>query len=157
MTLITNCIDYSGNIVSAQEPTDRLGLYWGYRVRVASKFEDIFDECPYTTVAKPKDCYDLKLAISNDKNAQPSECVDFGEYKGFKHALVFFGGIEGIEGIVEQDERSKVNKSDVVRAMFDQYVTCLPERGTRCFRTEESVLVSLSNLYPKFRKYGASK
>jgi methyltransferase len=94
-------LDYSGSVVSANEPTDRLGLYWGYRVRVATKFEDIFDECPYTTTARPHDGYDLKLAISNDKNAQPSECVDFEEYRGFKHALVFFGGIEGIEGIVE--------------------------------------------------------
>ena len=89
--------------MSAAEPTDRLGLYWGYTVRVATKFEDIFDECPYKTVARPKDNYDLKLAISNDKQgaAPNAEMVNFKKYQGFKHALVFFGGIEGIEGIVE--------------------------------------------------------
>jgi len=27
--------------------------------------------------------------------------IDFRKHRGFKHALVFFGGIEGIEGIVE--------------------------------------------------------
>jgi predicted SPOUT superfamily RNA methylase MTH1 len=131
--------------VSAAEPTDRLGLYWGYTVRVANKFEDIFEECAY------QGGYDLKLAISNDKNTQPADVLDYENYRGFKHALVFFGGIEGIEGIVEQDENSRVRKKEAVREMFDEYINCLPERGTRCFRTEESVLVSLSNLYPQFR------
>ena len=150
-------IVYSGTVVSASEPTDRLGLYWGYTVRVANKFEDIFDECPYKTVARPKDGYDLKLGISNDKNTQPADTVNFKDYAGFKHALIFFGGIEGIEGIVEQDESTKINKKELIRGMFDEYVNCLPERGTRCFRTEESIFVSLSNLYPKFRQCGSSK
>lgn len=124
---------------------------------MASKFEDIFEECPYKCIARPSDTYDLKLAISNDKSAQPSETIDFEDFQGFKHALVFFGGIEGIEGIVEEDEYSKLSKKDNIQAMFDKYVNCLPERGTRCIRTEESILVSLSNLYPKFRQFGASK
>ncbi len=121
-------------------------------MRVATKFEDIFDECPYR-----EGKYDLKLAISNDKTAQPSDTVDFEEFAGFKHALVFFGGLEGIEGIVESDESSKISKSEAIRSMFDQYVNCVPERGTRTLRTEESILVSLSNLYPKFRVHGASR
>ena len=62
-------LDYSGSVVSAAEPMERLSLYWGYRVRVASKFEDIFEECPYKCIARPSDNYDLKLAISNDKTA----------------------------------------------------------------------------------------
>lgn len=73
---------------------------------MANKFEDIFEECPY---GGSQGGYDLKLAISNDKQTQPAEMVDFEEYQGFKHALVFFGGIEGIEGIVESDERSRIN------------------------------------------------
>lgn len=111
-------------MVSSQEPVDRFGYYWGYTVRVATKFEDIFDECPYKTAARPKDTYDLKLAISNDKNKPNAENIDFYEYSGFRHALIFFGGIEGIEGIVEQDERSKINQAEEVRGMFDQYLNC---------------------------------
>lgn len=96
-------LDYSGTVVSASEPTDRLGLYWGYTVRVATKFEDIFDECPYKTVARPNDTYDLRLAVSNDKGTSTinGETMNFKKHQGFKHALVCFGGIEGIEGIVE--------------------------------------------------------
>ena len=60
---------YSGTVVSSNEPSDKLNLYWGYSVRVATKIEDIFDECPYKTVARPKDGYDLKLAISNEKSS----------------------------------------------------------------------------------------
>ncbi len=67
---------------------------------MATRFEDIFEECPYRTVARPKDGYDLKLAISNDTGSQNAEMIDFDQYSGFRHALVFFGGIEGIEGIV---------------------------------------------------------
>ena len=98
-------------------------MYWGYTVRVATKFEDIFDECPYKTAARPKDCYDLKLAISNsssgtDKSTPNAEMIDFYQYSGFRHALVFFGGLEGIEGIVEQDERTRINQAQEVRSMF---------------------------------------
>jgi predicted SPOUT superfamily RNA methylase MTH1 len=58
---------------------------------------------------------------------------------------------------VEADENSKVNKKEAIREMFDEYINCLPERGSRCIRTEESILVSLSNLYPQFRQFGAKK
>lgn len=79
------------------------------------------------------------------------------DYRDFKHVLVCFGGLEGIEGLVEQDEGSKLKSKESIRSMFNEYVNCLPERGTRSIRTEESILVSLSNLYPKMREFGASK
>jgi predicted SPOUT superfamily RNA methylase MTH1 len=68
-TYFSTYIVYSGTVVSSNEPSDRLNLYWGYTVRVATKIEDIFDECPYKTAARPKDGYDLKLAISNEKSS----------------------------------------------------------------------------------------
>lgn len=67
-----------------------------------------------------------------------------------------FGGLEGIEGIIEQDERSKL-RADAVRQLFDMYLNCLPDRGTRTIKTEENLLISLSNLMPKFRVFGKGR
>ncbi len=47
INLIIMVLDYSGTVVSQNEPYEEQGLYWGYNVRVAKRFEDIFDECPY--------------------------------------------------------------------------------------------------------------
>ena len=125
---------------------DKLGVYWGYTVRVAEKFEDIFEDTKYP------EPYDLKIGISQD-HGELSDTVDFEPYQDFKHAVIFFGGLEGIEGIIEQDERSKL-KAEAVRGLFDTYINCLPNRGTRSIRTEENILISLSNLMPKFRVIG---
>ena len=84
---------YTGKVVSSNEPFESLGLYWGYGVRVAQKFEDITDECPFN------EQYDLKIGISDTGN--PAEFADYRPYRDFRHALVFFGGLEGIEGILE--------------------------------------------------------
>ena len=78
--------------MSSKEPVEKFGKYWGYQVRVASKFEDVFEQQPYE--------YDLKLAISNEKG-EIADFMDFSKHDSFKHALVFFGGLEGIEDIIE--------------------------------------------------------
>ena len=68
-------------------------MYWGYNVRVANKFEDVFNDCPF------EEGYDIRIGISD--NGDISDLADFGVFKGFRHALVFFGGLEGIEGLFE--------------------------------------------------------
>eukprot|EP00347_Sterkiella_histriomuscorum_P015809 403355602 len=137
---------YSGVVVSSNEPTEKLGLFWGYTVRVANKFEDIFDECPFEETG-----YDLKLGVS--EQGQEIEHVDFRQHQNFKHALIFFGGMEGIEGIIEQDERTKMS-TEAIKKKFDSLINPVPERGTRTIRTEESILVTMSSLYPKLRAIG---
>lgn len=80
-------------------------MYWGYNVRVAQKFEDIFDECPHESG------YDLKIGIS--EKGDIADFANFSTFSNFKHALVIFGGLEGIEGILEQDERTKIKKESM--------------------------------------------
>ena len=64
-------------------------------MRVASKFEDIEDECPYE-----EGTYDLKIGVSD--KGEFADYLDLSaNHSGFKHALVFFGGLEGIDGIIE--------------------------------------------------------
>lgn len=66
-------IVYYGDVVSSSEPMEKLGLYWGYTVRVAEKFEDIFEQTNYS------DPYDLKIGISQD-HGELSDTVDFEPY-----------------------------------------------------------------------------
>ena len=90
------CKFYTGKVVPQDEPFLEKSVYWGYNVRVADSLQAVFDECPY------EGGYDCRLGTS-DKG----KIIDFEEFenfKGFKHALIFFGGLEGIEGMVEQEE-----------------------------------------------------
>lgn len=104
-------------------------------MRVAYKIEDIFDESPF------EQGYDLKVGVSD--KGKPADYLDFSPYEGFRHSLVFFGGLEGIQEIVEQDERTKLSYDEVINK-FDLTMNSTPERGTRSVRTEENVLVSLA-------------
>ena len=88
----------------------------------------MFKECPY------EGGYDLKIGDS-PKGKYP-EFVDFSQYKGFEHGLIFFGGLEGIEGLVDLEENSGLKASEV-STLFDEYLNTCPESGTRSTRTEE--------------------
>jgi methyltransferase len=56
---------------------------------------------------------------------------------------VFFGGLEGIEGLVEQEEHT-ARKEGETASLFDLYLNTCPENGSRNIRTEEAVLVALA-------------
>ena len=96
---------YSGKVVSQDEPFLEHSTYWGYQVRVANSLEAVFDECPYDGG------YDFKLGTSDKGNIIDFE--DFKQWKGFKHGMIFFGGLEGIEGLVEMEEESELKPQDV--------------------------------------------
>ena len=61
MLLLLNHLVYTGTVVSQSEPMEKEGLYWGYSVRVAQKFEDIDEQCPYD-----EGRYDLKIGVTDD-------------------------------------------------------------------------------------------
>ena len=56
-----------------------------------------------------------------------------------------FGGLQGLEGMVESDEKYK--QSDL-EAMYDLYLNTCPEQGLRTIRTEEAILISLAVVRP---------
>ena len=95
---LVSLLDYSGKVVSQEEPFLEKSIYWGYNVRVADSLESVFDECPY------EGGYDFKLGTSDKGNIIDFE--DFKQWSDFKHGMIFFGGLEGIEGLVELDETS---------------------------------------------------
>jgi len=114
-------------------------------VRVAQTLEKVFTESIFD------EPYDLKLGISD--KAQEVDFANLSPWKNFKHALVFFGGLEGIEGLVEQEEHTTRKEGDTA-SLFDLYLNTCPENGSRNIRTEEAVLVALGQIAPKLRQVG---
>ena len=125
--------------MSVTEPREKLNLYWGYLVRLAKNFEEIFENSSYEKK------YDLIIGTS-DKGKKYDE-VDYKAHRDFKHCLIVFGGLQGIEGMIEFDEKSKLKDKDL-ESMFDLYLNTCPDQGCRTIRSEEAIMISLSVLKP---------
>ncbi|XP_029468732.1 putative methyltransferase C9orf114 homolog [Rhinatrema bivittatum] len=126
---------WKGVVVPPHYPRTEAGLFWGYRVRLASCLSAVFAECPF------KDGYDLSIGTS-----ERGSSVDFVTLPSFRHALVVFGGLQGLEASVDSDQNLKVTDPSV---LFNMYLNTCPKQGSRTIRTEEAVLISLSVLRPK--------
>ncbi|NXP26078.1 CI114 methyltransferase, partial [Scytalopus superciliaris] len=127
-----------GTVVSSQHPRTVSGLYWGYSVRLASCLSAVFSECPF------KEGYDLSIGTS-----ERGSSVDQVTLPSFRHALVVFGGLEGLEAGVDADPNLEVTNPSV---LFDFYLNTCPGQGSRTIRTEEALLISLSVLRPRIQE-----
>uniref|UniRef100_A0A069DYS1 Uncharacterized protein n=1 Tax=Panstrongylus megistus TaxID=65343 RepID=A0A069DYS1_9HEMI len=128
----------NGIVVTPLEPRSKLGLYWGYEVRLAASISDVFSHCPY------KKGYNLTIGTS-DKGVAINN-VSF-EKKKKLHLLIVFGGLKGLEFALESDKKIDV---DDVTLLFDHYLNTCPNQGTRTIRTEEAILISLAVITSKF-------
>ncbi|CAL4143717.1 unnamed protein product [Meganyctiphanes norvegica] len=122
-------------VVSPDEPKVKHGFYWGYSVRSADSLSKVFTECRF------KEGYDLLIGTS-DKGDDVAET----EFPEFEHALVVFGGVEGLEAALEADTDLEATKPE---HLFDYYVNTCPLQQARTIRTEEAVLISLCSLQYK--------
>ncbi|XP_028664882.2 putative methyltransferase C9orf114 homolog [Erpetoichthys calabaricus] len=134
---------YQGKVVAPHIPRTKCGLYWGYNVRLASSLSMVLAECPY------KEGYDLTIGTSERGSSVDDVCLS-----PFRHLLVVFGGLNGLEASVDADEKLDITDP---RVLFDLYLNTCPGQGSRTIRTEEAILVSLSGLRPKInRAFGKS-
>lgn len=124
-----------GTIVSPITPKLENSMYWGYTVRLAKNFSEVFSACPYGKK------YDLIVGTS-DKG----KSVDEMKPRPFKHVLVIFGGLQGLEAVVEADETLTASESS---KLFNIYLNTCPTQGSRTIRTEEAILISLAALQAK--------
>nr|KAF6283166.1 SPOUT domain containing methyltransferase 1 [Pipistrellus kuhlii] len=134
---------YRGKVVSSQDPRTKAGLYWGYTVRLASCLSAVFAEAPF------QDGYDLTIGTS-----ERGSDVASAQLPSFRHALVVFGGLQGLEAGVNADPNLEVTEPSV---LFDLYVNTCPSQGSRTIRTEEAILISLAALQPGLTKAGAQR
>ncbi|XP_021048505.1 putative methyltransferase C9orf114 homolog [Mus pahari] len=138
---LPECKTYKGTVVSSQDPRTKAGLYWGYTVRLASCLSAVFAEAPF------QDGYDLTIGTSERGSAVAS-----AQLPSFRHALVVFGGLQGLEAGVDADPNLEVADPSV---LFDFYVNTCPSQGSRTIRTEEAILISLAALQPGLTQVGS--
>uniref|UniRef100_A0A1A8G0I3 28S rRNA (uridine-N(3))-methyltransferase n=1 Tax=Nothobranchius korthausae TaxID=1143690 RepID=A0A1A8G0I3_9TELE len=126
---------HKGVVVAPHVPRTEGGLYWGYTVRLASCLSSVFTESPY------KEGYDLTVGTS-----ERGTSVDQATLSPFKHLLVVFGGLRGLEASVDSD--TNLDAADP-SLLFDLYLNTCPGQGSRTIRTEEAILISMAALRPK--------
>lgn len=131
-------------VVPKSEPRDK-GHYWGYAVRHASSLSTAISESPFPNG------YDYVIGTSeHGVKVSSSELV----LPKFKHLLVVFGGVAGLEESKELDKTIEVSD---VRDLFNIYLNVCPGQGSRTIRTEEAILISLQYLQdPLMRALGLS-
>lgn len=128
--------------VSPEEPREEGGYYWGYNVRRAGCISDVFTECGYDggydmTIGTSERGVDVQDLYGEDEEQKVGK---------FKHLLVVFGGLAGLEVAVKNDE--ELQKLGVVEAqeVFDRWINVCPGQGSRTIRTEEAVWIGLMGL-----------
>ncbi|MGH0167942.1 UNVERIFIED_CONTAM: hypothetical protein FKN15_053787 [Acipenser sinensis] len=121
-----------GRVVAPHVPRTESGHYWGYSVRLASCLSKVFTECSF------KEGYDLTIGTS-----ERGSRVDSVTLSPFKHALIVFGGLQGLEASVDTDQNLDVTDPSI---LFDHYLNTCPNQGSRTIRTEEAILITLSAL-----------
>ncbi|TMS08569.1 Putative methyltransferase C9orf114-like protein [Larimichthys crocea] len=95
----------------------------------------VFSESPY------EEGYDVTVGTS-----ERGSNVDQTTLSPFKHLLVVFGGLQGLEASVDSDQNLDVTDPS---ALFDLYLNTCPGQGSRTIRTEEAILVSMAALRQK--------
>ncbi|KAK7270015.1 hypothetical protein RIF29_22860 [Crotalaria pallida] len=122
--------DIQRQVVSSSKPREE-GAYWGYQVRYAHNISSVFKDCTY------KGGYDYIIGTS--EHGQIIKSSDL-EIPSFRHLLIAFGGLAGLEESIEEDENLKgKNAGDA----FNIYLNTCPHQGSRTIRTEEAILISL--------------
>jgi methyltransferase len=116
-----------------------IGFYWGYQVRKAESISTILQNCPFS-----EDDQEAKydLIIGTSERGVSHEKIS--EFPPFQHAMIIFGGLQGLEKAMEQEAHLKNPEQ-----LFQFYINTCPEQGSRTIRTEEAILISLSCLREK--------
>lgn len=131
-------------------PREEGGYYWGYTVRRAPSLSAVFAECEYPNG------YDFTMGTS--ERGVPVHSILPGNnapthnnvLEPFKHLLLVFGGVAGIEPAVANDPvlvEKGLGKGNA-RDLFDAWVNLVPGQGSRTIRTEEAVEFGLCALKP---------
>ncbi|XP_010420729.1 PREDICTED: putative methyltransferase C9orf114 [Camelina sativa] len=124
-------LDLVRKIVPPSKPREEAGMYWGYKVRYASQLSSVFKECPF------QGGYDYLIGTS-----EHGVVISSSELKipTFRHLLIAFGGLAGLEESIEDDNQYKGKN---VREVFNIYLNTCPHQGSRTIRAEEAMFISL--------------
>ncbi|KAE8308957.1 putative RNA methyltransferase-domain-containing protein [Aspergillus transmontanensis] len=138
--------------VHPSTPRSEAGYYWGYYVRRCRSLSSVFTECPFDGG------YDLSFGTSErgapvysvlEEDRQEHDNYDRRKIPpDYKHLLIVFGGVAGIEAAVHNDPQlcDMDIRSTEAGKLFDYWVNLLPGQGSRTIRTEEAVWLGLTSL-----------
>jgi predicted SPOUT superfamily RNA methylase MTH1 len=132
-------------------PRSEAGYYWGYTVRRAPSLSAVFSDCEFP------DGYDYTMGTS--ERGVPIHSILPGNAStshnkiaptSFKHFLLVFGGVAGIEPAVANDPVlvGKGLGKQSASELFDAWVNLVPGQGSRTIRTEEAVEFGLCAVKP---------
>lgn len=132
--------------VAPSTPREQTGYYWGFNVRPSNSLSTVFTECPFdggysVSLGTSERGEALSTILARPSLAQ-SECHKY------KHVLVVFGGVAGLEtaGKNDPDLAPMGISAANVHDLFDHWVNVLPNQGSRTIRTEEAVWLGLMGL-----------
>lgn len=153
-----------GVAVAASAPREEEGYYWGYAVRVAESLSAVFtdgwaddggyDYCIGTSErGEPvRSFLERQSGVDevSDGDQGGGRAADDGGWAGkitgrYKHVLLAFGGVAGLERAVQHDATLR-NKIAEPAELFDAYLNLVPGQGSRTIRTEEAVWCGLMGL-----------
>ena len=138
--------------VGPAAPREEGGYYWGYSVRRCGSLSGVLTECPF------EEGYDLSFGTSErgvpisellaSSTSSPNSAAPSGPIPRYKHMLLCFGGVAGLEHAANNDSdlQSKGITGKNVSGLFDYYVNLVPGQGSRTIRTEEAVWLGLMGL-----------
>ncbi|KAI1279541.1 putative methyltransferase C9orf114 [Halotydeus destructor] len=127
-----------GKAVAPSSPRTVLGLYWGYTVRIAGSLSAVYSESPFKG-------YDLVIGTSERGDVVDDVLETLPN--DYKHCIIVFGGLKGIESALDSDE--KLAQIDDPRDMFNYFLNTCPNQGSNTIRTEEAILITLAALRPR--------
>ncbi|XBH96072.1 hypothetical protein VPH35_086536 [Triticum aestivum] len=114
-------------VVPPSSPSEEMGSYWGYKVRYASNLSGVINDSPY------KEGYDHIIGTSeHGETIISSELI----LPSFRHLLIAFGGLAGLEESIEEDPNLNGKGANDV---FASYFNTCPNQGSRTIRTEVCV------------------
>ena len=122
-------------------PREEGGYYWGYAVRRCTSLSTVFTESPY------EGGYDIGMAAVDEGTPVVTVLPDLEKVE-FKHALIVFGGPNGLGDAAENDE-ALANldiQGNKAKELFDHWLNILPRRGCRVIRSEEALFIGLTAL-----------
>ncbi|MCJ1308315.1 hypothetical protein MMC25_001968 [Agyrium rufum] len=149
-------IDFYSETMTAEpvppsEPRERSGYYWGYSVRSAASLSTVLTECEFDGG------YDLTVGTS-ERGVDVSSLTGGGpkakSVPDFKHLLIVFGGVAGLEVAFKADNELAGMELDGPEKLFDYWVNLVPGQGSRTIRTEEAVWLGLMGLRDLVTSHG---
>ncbi|OII75020.1 uncharacterized protein cubi_03130 [Cryptosporidium ubiquitum] len=137
---------FVGKLVDDSAPYSKKGIYWGYKVRPANSLKSVFSDSEY------EGGYDLKIGTSErgepiDKNFRLFSKNQNSKSQSFRHILIVFGGLGGLEDVLS-DPQCSLDKVKDPSSLFDMYINICPEQRSRTIRTEEALGLTLALLRP---------